>query len=96
MSEEEREISSMKTDLIFPYTKKRKTQFWAPKAPRAFEISTRNHREVVGLGQTRVQPSSEFGERDQGQVGGQHLSVWRRGAQVFRDIDPKPSQGGQP
>ena len=30
---------------------------------------------VVGLGQTRVQPGSEFDERNQGQAGGQHLPV---------------------
>ena len=60
---------------LHPYTKKRKSQFGNPKAPRSFEISNRNLREVVGLGQTRVQPGSEFGERDQGQGGGQHVPV---------------------
>ena len=36
------------------YTKKRRWHFCDPKAPRSFEISTRNLREVVGLGQTKA------------------------------------------
>ena len=36
------------------YTKKIKPQFQNTKAPTSLEISTRNLREVIGHGQTRV------------------------------------------
>ena len=51
---------------------------------------------MIGLGQTYERKDVIFYESDQGQAGGQHLPVWSRGAQVFRDIDQKPLQGGQP
>ena len=56
------------------------TQFGTPKAPRPLEISTRNLREVIGLGATRARKDLVFAGSDQGQVGGPEQPVVSHGA----------------
>ena len=62
--------------------KKRKPQFCSTKAPKPLEILTRNLREVIGLGPTRVRKYVVLARIDQGQVGGQHVPLLGHGEDI--------------
>ena len=61
------------------YKRKKVHKLCNPKAPRSLEISTRNLREVIGLGPTRVRKYVVLTGIDQGQVGGQHVPLLGHG-----------------
>ena len=64
---------------IFPIQRKENDNFCPSTPPQSFEILTRNLREVIGLGLTRVHKYVGLGRSDQGQVGGQHVPVRSHG-----------------